>query len=131
MFEIIDTVYLIAYLKPDDEKHEEALKLLSELSRDRKVSQAALVELDLLMKSRGFSSEERGRVWSLLGQIIPKDFVEALIPIDFAIAVKLHEERGLDYFDALIVAQCISRNATPITTDTDILKTVKDFKSPL
>ena len=120
--ELVDTVYLVAFLNPEDPRHEEAAELLSGLGTGRRVSQAALIELDLLMKSRGFGPEERESVWLVLAQVIPGGAVEPLVPRDFAVAVELHESRGLDYFDALVAAQCLVRGAKPITTDAAILK---------
>jgi len=73
-------------------------------------------------QSRGFSPEERESVWLVLAQVIPGGAVEPLVPRDFAVAVELHESRGLDYFDALVAAQCLVRGAKPITTDAAILK---------
>jgi predicted nucleic acid-binding protein len=121
--EIVDTVYLVALLNPDDPKHEEAVELLSDLGTSRRVSQAALIELDLLMKSRAFTIEERRNAWLVLTRVIPEEAVELLAPKDFAVAVELHESEGLDYFDALVAAQCVVRNAKPVTTDIAILKT--------
>jgi len=121
--EIVDTVYLVALLNPDDPKHEEAVELLSDLGTSRRVSQAALIELDLLMKSRGFTIEERRNAWLVLTRVIPEEAVELLAPKVFAVAVELYESEGLDYFDALVAAQCVVRNAKPVTTDIAILKT--------
>ena len=123
--EIVDTVYLVVFLNPDDPRHEEAVELLSDLGTSRRVSQAALIELDLLMKSRGFTIEERRNAWLVLTRVIPEEAVELLAPKDFAVAVELHESEGLDYFDALVAAQCVVRNAKPVTTDTAILKTLE------
>jgi predicted nucleic acid-binding protein len=120
--ELVDTVYLVAFINPDDPRHEEAVELLSGLGAGRRISQAALIELDLLMKSRGFSPEERESAWLVLTRVIPEDAVEPLTPQDFAAAVELHESKGLDYFDALVAAQCAVRGAKPLTTDAAILK---------
>ena len=57
--EIIDTVYLIAYFRPSDPLHENAIAYLENLGDDRVVSQASLIEFDLLKKTRGLESEER------------------------------------------------------------------------
>ena len=123
--ELVDTVYLVAFLNPDDPRHEEAVELLSGLGAGRRISQAALIELDLLMKSRGFSPEERESAWLVLTRVIPEDAVEPLTPQDFAAAVELHESKGLDYFDALVAAQCAVRGARPLTTDAAILKALE------
>ena len=122
--EIVDTVYLIAYLNPENPLHKNALKVVEGLGDKRRVSQAALIELDLIMKSRGFSLEERRDTWILLSAVI-NGHVEPLLPSDFALAARLSEAHGLDYFDSLVSAQCINRLAKPLTTDSTIIKIVE------
>lgn len=122
--EIIDTVYLVAYLDPDDPLHEEAAKILEGLSDSRKVSQAAIIELDLLMKSRRFTPRERIETWMLLAALIDR-YIEPLLPSDLALAVELTESQGMDYFDSLVAAQCINRRATALTSD-PVIKTIVD-----
>jgi len=107
---------------------EEAVELLSDLGAGRRVSQTSLIELDLLMKSRGFSPEERNEAWLVLAQVVPEGAIEPLAPQDFAAAVKLHESEGLDHFDALVAAQCMVRNAKPVTTDAAFLKTFEKLQ---
>ena len=120
--EIVDTVYSIAYLRPSDPLHTKAMEIMKSLNVKRKISQASLIELDLLMKSRGFNSREKLKTWNLLEKIVSKEMVEPIIPQDFAKAITLVKKYRLDYFDALITAQCIVRMANPITTDQEILK---------
>jgi len=122
--EIVDTVYIIAYLRPSDPLHHVAKKVIESLGNQRKVSQAALIELDLLMKSRGLTTVERLKTWTLLGAIIPAEGIEVLTPDDFAMATVLIENHMLDYFDSLVAAQCIIRGARPLTTDEDILDVI-------
>ena len=122
--EIVDTVYLIAYLNPEDPLHKEALSVIEGAGSKRRVSQAALVELDLIMKSRGFNVEERRDTWILLAALLD-NHVEPLLPSDFALAASLIEEHEMDYFDSLIAAQCINRSAKPLTTDAAIIKAVE------
>jgi len=130
--EIVDTVYLIAYLKPSDPLHTRAVEIIESLGNHRKVSQASLVELDLLMKSRGFTVDERLKTWVLLEKIISTEAIEPVNPQDLAIAVILAEKHMLDYFDAIIAAQCITRNAKPLTTDKEIIEVVsKESKEKL
>ncbi len=92
--EIVDTVYLVALLNPDDPRHDEAVEVL-------------------------------GGPWLVLAEVVPSELVEALTPRDFAVAVELHEVGGLDYFDALVAAQCVVRGARPLTTDSAILRAVE------
>ncbi len=93
------------------------------MARSARVSQAALIELNLIMKSRGFTIEERRATWLLLSAVLG-DAIESLLPSDLALAVELEAE-VMDYFDALIAAQCINRRAEPLTTDRDILEAVR------
>ena len=123
--EIVDTVYLVAYLNPEDPLHEEAVDILDGIGGERRVSQAALLELDLIMKSRGFSLEERVDTWTLLSALLD-GHVEPLTPNDFGLAAILSEVYGLDYFDSLVSAQCINRSAKPLTTDNAIIKAVEE-----
>ncbi len=123
--EIVDTVYLVAYFRPSDPLHRKSREVLGGLEVDRKVSQAALVEFDLLMKSRGLGFKERVKVWHVLRGAIMPESVELLTPLDMGIAAYLAEVWGMDYFDSLIAAQCVSRGAKPLTTDREIIDAVQ------
>ena len=48
-------MYLIAYLNPEDPLHRDAPKVIEKLGDKRGVSQASLIELDLIMKSGGLA----------------------------------------------------------------------------
>jgi len=54
--------------------------------------------------------------------------VEPILPGDTALAAR-HEERGLDYFDALAAAQCINRGTEPATTEEEILAAVEEARA--
>ncbi|MCD6195954.1 MAG: PIN domain-containing protein [Staphylothermus sp.] len=122
--EIVDTVYLVAYFKPSDPLHEDAVRIIENLNEERRVSQASLIEFDLLMKSRGLRLNDRLKAWMVLNKLISNDSVEAVLPLDMIIALYLYEKYSLDYFDALIAAQCIARNAKPLTIDKEIIQTI-------
>lgn len=122
--EIVDTVYLIAYFKPSDPLHEDAVRIIENLGEERRVSQASLIEFDLLMKSRGLVFSERLKTWMLLNILINSDSIEPVLPLDMIIALHLYEKYSLDYFDALVAAQCIARNAKPLTTDKEITQAI-------
>ena len=127
--EIVDTVYLVAYFRPSDPLHDEAQDILENLSADRKVSQAALIELDLLMKTRGLTPQERIQAWKILSLFITPDTVEPLTPLDIAAASHIADTSPIDYFDSLIAAQCILRAAEPLTTDPTIKETLRRRKT--
>jgi hypothetical protein len=61
--ELVDAVHLVTFLNPDDARHEEAVELLSGLGAGGRISQAALVELDLL--GRGVSAPRGGKARGL------------------------------------------------------------------
>ena len=127
--EIIDTVYLVAFLIDSDPLHDKAVQLIESLSLTRKISQASLLELNLLMKTRGFNWKQRLRTWLLLSSLIPKDLIEVILPLDLSLAAFIVYKYKLDYFDAIISAQCILRNAKPLTTDREILQMIsKSFE---
>jgi len=125
--EIIDTVYLVAYLNPADRLHNEAARIIESIGETGRVSQAALLELDLLMKSRGFTLSERRDAWTLLSALVG-NYVEPVLPSDFSLAAILAETHGLDYFDSLVAAQCINRGAEPLTTDEQITRVVREHR---
>lgn len=122
--EVVDTVYLIAYFKPSDPLHEEAARLVESLGPERKVSQAALIEFDLLMKSRGLSLTDRISVWNLLQALIDMEAIEPVSPTDLAVAAFLAGSYGMDYFDSIIASQCLLRKAEPLTTDEEITRII-------
>ena len=127
--EIVDTVYLVAYFRPSDPLHNQAENIIENLGADRKVSQAALIELDLLMKTRRLTLQERIQVWKILSLFITPDTVEQLTPLDLAAATYLSQTYQIDYFDSLIAAQCMLRAANPLTTDPAIKETLRRRKT--
>ncbi len=120
--EIIDTVYLVAYFKQSDPLHKDSVNIIEKLSEERVVSQASLIELDLLMKTHKFSIDERIKTWYILKQLINDKYIEPINPLDIIIATHLTSKYKLEYFDSLITAQCINRNAKPLTNDREIIE---------
>ncbi len=125
--EIVDTVYLVAFMNPEDPLHAEAVEVIGSVegARDRYVSQAALMELDLILKARRVPAGDRRKAWLLLSAVIPYEKILCLHPVDYARAVELQEEMGLDYFDSLIAAQALNRGARVLTTDERIKEAVE------
>lgn len=122
--EIIDTVYLIAYFKPSDPLHRDAITYIENLGDERVISQASLIEFDLLMKTYGIKDEERIKTWLVLRRLIDADMIEPVTPLDMVIATYIATNYNMDYFDSLISAQCIIRRANPLTTDREIIDVV-------
>ena len=91
------------------------------------MSSYALIELDLLMKSRGFTLEERYKVWTVFENVI-SDKIAFSSSTDFKIASWL-QGQGYDYFDSLIAAQAVRLNLKPLTTDSKLLEAFKKAKN--
>lgn len=64
---------------------------------------SALVESDLLLKSKGFNCSERIKTWDILRNL-SIEVIEILPPLDFIVATYLVKEYGIDYFDSLITS---------------------------
>ncbi len=88
------------------------------------ISQAALIEFDLLMKARGLTSSERRKVWNVLYKLISIEDIELLTPLDILVASYLVDMYKFDYFGSLIATQCIVGSAEPLTTDKEIIGVV-------
>ncbi len=76
------------------------------------------------MKTRGIRIKERRKTWLILHKLIDADKIEPITPLDMAVATYLVANYSLDYFDSLISAQCIVREAKPLTTDREIIGVV-------
>jgi len=107
----------------DDPLHKDAIHLIEEETNP--ISQASLLELDLILKGRGFSLRERENVWRLLSAYIPESRIAPLTPEDLALASKLEE--NLDYFDSLVAAQAINRGMDIATTDEEVGKAISRY----
>ena len=125
---IIDTVYLVAYFKPSDPLRGIIVRIIENLGEERRVSQASLIGFGLLIKSRGLGLYDGLKAWIVLNKLVGNDSVKSVLPLDMIIALYLYEKYGLDYFDALIAAQCIARNAKPLITDKEIIQTIAKKK---
>src|SRR2546425_4315679 len=98
---LLDTMVLIASLETEHPFHKRAMQHLRRASLgDVYVPSAAVLEMDLELKSHGFSSDERREgSTSLLGYVGRGES----LPFEFEVVVGVAElERASRYFDALI-----------------------------
>jgi len=115
---VLDTVVLFAALSEADPRHERGIYYMEKLDEeDYYVSAMALVELDIVLKSRGFSEEERMEIFALLAADYPHAKVSPLSPITFYTAAKIEREYNLDYFDACVAAEALLLDGIVISTD--------------
>ena len=115
---VLDTVVLFAALSEADPRHKRAVYYMEKLGEEGYyVSAMALVEFDIVLKSRGFSYEERMDIFALLAADYPHAKISPLSPITFYLAAKIEEEHGLDYFDACVAAEALLLDGVVVSTD--------------
>jgi predicted nucleic acid-binding protein len=116
---VLDTVVLFAAADPLDKFHEEGVRRLRSVGGKSLVATSALMEFDMVLKSRGLSSSERMKLMSLLRAEFP-DVASSVHPISLSTLylAALHErEFGLDYFDALIAAEAAEHDGEMVSSD--------------
>ncbi len=123
---VIDTMVLFATADTQHKWHKSSKKALELVNRDNKwlVPSFALMEFDLTLKSRSFTSEERMNKYSLLMLDYP-NLNTKVYPITPAIlheTSRIEELYDLDYFDAGMVATSLNWDGQIATIDKQILK---------
>ncbi len=114
---LLDTMVLIASLDTEHPLHKRAMHHLRRASsEDVYVPSAAVLEMDLELKSHGFSGEERREAsTSLLGYV----GVKKVLPLSFEVLAEAIElERVSGYFDALIGSTARLHGAIVVSKDT-------------
>lgn len=117
---ILDTVVLFAAADAKDKRHDKALGYMRKLrERDFYIASFALLEFDIVLRSRGFSAEERMEKHALLLKDFPdsRAKVSPLSPPAFYLSARLEKEFGLDYFDAGVAAEALQHDGIVVSTD--------------
>lgn len=117
---ILDTVVLFAAADEKDPRHGKAKGYMRKLrGKEFYLASFALMEFDIVLKSRGVSSEERMEEHALLLKDFPElhEKVFPLNPSTLYLAAKLEGELGLDYFDAGVAAEALQHDGEVISTD--------------
>ena len=86
--------------------------------RDR-LGTFALMEFDVVLKSRGFSAKERREEMTLLTIDFPRvsTSMHPISPKTFYLASLYEEQFGLDYFDSLLAAEASEHDGAIVSTD--------------
>lgn len=102
-----------------------ATKHLASLSKDPEVALplSVIFEADLTLKARGYSHDERRQTWLELAPKLPAQKIISQTAVSMAVSASLEKE-GMDYFDALVVAQALELQAVVITNDQSIARKV-------
>ncbi len=123
---VIDTMVLFASADTHHKWHKNSKKALKLVNEDKAwwIPSFALMEFDLTLKSRSFSSEERMEKYSLLMLDYP-NLNAKVYPITPAIlheTSRIEEVYNLDYFDAGMVATSLNLDGQIATIDRQILR---------
>ena len=105
---VLDTVVLFGALDPEDEAHNESLRYLRMLtSQGYYLAGFAMLEFDIVLKSRGFTPRKRMTYHAVLSNDFPALVTRTrhLSPEVMYLAAELEEEAKLDYFDAGVAAE--------------------------
>ncbi|HID37905.1 MAG TPA: type II toxin-antitoxin system VapC family toxin [Calditrichaeota bacterium] len=123
---ILDTVVLFAAADSKDSRHSKAMKYLR-ANRETYLASFALLEFDIVLKSRGFSADERMELQALLTKDYPQIKVHQLTPQTLYFTAMIERNYQLEYFDAGVAAETLQHDATVISTDKSFEK-VKGLK---
>lgn len=124
---VLDTMVLFGAADPEDPIHKEAKAYLDKLTPAGEywIPSFALVEFDLVLRSRGKDPKEKMDIYLLF----EKDYSEAsprYLPITSTTLyhlARLEINYDIDYFDAGIVAQALTLDGMVITKD----KAIRDI----
>ena len=117
---ILDTVVLFGAVDSKDNHYQKACMHLQGISEpETYLGTFALLEFDIVMKSRGFSFENRMENHALLLRDYPHldSKVDAISSATFYLSSKLEEETDLEYFDAGIAAEALQLDGKVVSTD--------------
>jgi len=126
---LLDTVALVAAMNPENEAHNRAveyLNLLGNKTEDTFLPVMTLIEFDLVMKGRKYTPNQRRAAFSWLSYFVSEDKIISNSSSSVVLAIEL-QERGLNYFDSMISALAIEKNATVLTSD-KMISQVADTK---
>lgn len=118
---VLDTVVLFAAANPLDRHHADASSHLARVGKRVKVAAAGLLEFDLVLKARGYSSSSRMREFkNLIGGFPETEGAPGtLAPRTLYVAAAIEGGFGLDYFDALIAAEALVFDGKLVSSDRD------------
>lgn len=116
---ILDTNVLFAAADPEDPSHRKALNHLTQLGRRNFLATFALIEFDIVLKSRGFSYDQRMEKYTLLLRDFPAaaESVHTISSTTLYLAALHERDFGLEYFDAGVAAEAIEHDGAVISAD--------------
>src|SRR5712692_8740964 len=87
--------------------------------RDFWLAGFAVMEFDVVLKSRGFSFDERMEKSALMIKDFPNatSKTSSVNPSTLYLTAKLEKEQGMEYFDAGVASEALQRDGVVISTD--------------
>ena len=132
---VLETDFLKALIDPRDRLHPRAERALEKLSEDEgwKVASTAILELDLILKSRNFSDVERREIFEALSASIHGDKVLKLDLEAMRRACELRERYAFVdfYFDSLHLAIALSYDSVIVSSDESFDEVTEVERIPL
>lgn len=128
---VIDTLILFGAADSKDKYHEYGVKYLEGVNKGLySLPSLALMEFDIVLKSKGFNFVERMEKHALLLADFPniEKYIVNLSPSVLYNLARLEDEYKLDYFDAGICAQALQVDGIVITVDKKIAA-IKEIKT--
>lgn len=117
---VLDTVVLFGAADPKDLRHEKSTAYLARLNEaDFYLASFALIEFDIVMKSRGMGYSERMVRHALLARDHPSTMIKVrpLSPQVLYLAARIEGEEEVDYFDAGVAAEAQALDGHIVSTD--------------
>jgi predicted nucleic acid-binding protein len=117
---LLDTVVLFGTADSNDRHHQLASRhLRSIFEPETFLGTFALLEFDIVMKSRGLSFEDRMEKHASLLRDYPElsRKVASVGPATFYLTSKLQKEADLEYFDAGVAAEALQLDGQVVSSD--------------
>ena len=117
---VLDTVVLLAVADSKDKHHSIAKNHLKNIKKKNyRLSTFALLEFDIVLKSRGLSFDERMEKVGLLIKDLPQVTrrMSSITPATIYLTARLEKELSMDYFDAGVASEALQSDGVVISTD--------------
>ena len=117
---VLDTVVLFGTADSNDQQHDRAKRHLRQVSEPEVyLGTFALLEFDIVMKSRGLTFADRMEKHASLLRDYPEldRKVARFSPATMYLASRLEAEAKLEYFDAGVAAEALQLDGKVVSTD--------------
>jgi PIN domain nuclease of toxin-antitoxin system len=117
---VLDTVILFAVADSKDQYHSSAINHMKNIrKKNYRLSAFALLEFDVVLKSRGISFNDRMEKVALLINDFPQVTrrMSSITPATIYLTARLEKELSMDYFDGGVASEALQSDGVVISTD--------------